>query len=245
MEYSTEINRSLSIIVPVQNEAETIRPFLDELYEKCLSKLTDFEVLMLEDGSTDGTAEVLRQCEAIYPNLKALTESGKTSYRATVTRGILAAKKEWILLMDGDGQIDPNDIFLLLEQSEFYDIIAGEKFPRCDPAYRIFVSRVFDIITDLILGVNIKDINFGFKLMRANVAKKIAPQCGKLGEIYSAELVMRFVYGGYRLNQIKVRHRKRSLGVSVGIPPRKLLAKSWRAFRGLLALRRELTGDNI
>lgn len=244
MEHSTEISRSLSIIVPVQNEEKTIPPFLAELYEKCLGKLTDFEVLMLEDGSTDGTVELLHQCETIYPNLKALTEPTKTSYRATVTRGILAAKKEWILLMDGDGQIEPADISLLLERPTFYDIIAAEKFPRCDPAYRILISRVFDIITDLILGINIKDINFGFKLMRASVAKKLAPQCGKLGEIYSAELVMRFIYGGYRLDQIKVRHRKRSIGVSVGIPPRKLLVKSWRAFTGLLALRRELTGDN-
>lgn len=242
MEHGNKTERSLSILVPVQNEAKTIRPFLDELYEKCLNKLSDFEVLMLEDGSTDGTAEVLRQCEAIYPNLKAFTEPTKTSYCAISTRGILAAKKEWILLMDGDGQSDPADIFLLLEQPAFYDMIAGEKFPRCDPSYRIFVSRVFDVITDLILGIHIRDINFGFKLMRSSVAKKLAPQCGKLGEIYTAELVMRFVYGGYRLDQIKVRHRKRSLGVSVGIPPRKLLVKSWRAFRGLLALRRELTG---
>jgi hypothetical protein len=80
--------------------------------------------------------------------------------------------------------------------------------------------------------------------MRASVAKTLAPQCGKLGEIYSAELVMRFVYGGYRLDQVKVRHRKRSLGVSIGIPPRRLFIKSWRAFRGMLALRRELTGEN-
>lgn len=236
--------RSLSVLVPVQNEEAIIVPFLDELYAKCLCKLTDFEVLMLEDGSTDGTLGVLRQCEKKYPNLRALTEPAKTSYRATVTRGILAAKKEWILLMDGDGQSNPTDIFLLLEQPLFYDMIAGEKFPRCDPAYRIFVSRVFDFITDLILGINIRDINFGFKLMRTSVAQKLAPQCGKLGEIYTAELVMRFVYGGYRLNQIKVRHRKRSLGVSVGVPPRKLLIKSWRAFRGLLALRRELTANN-
>lgn len=241
MEHLPITDRSLSVLVPVQNEAGFIRAFLDELYAKCLNKLADYEVLMLEDGSTDRTAEVLHECERIYPNLTALTEANKISYRATVTRGILAAKKEWILLMDGDGQIEPADIPLLLERPRFYDMIAAEKFPRCDPAYRIFVSRVFDIITDLILGISIKDINFGFKLMRASAAKQLAPQCGQLGEIYTAELAIRFVYGGHRLDQIKVRHRKRSLGVSTGVPPRKLFIKSWRAFRGLLALRRELT----
>jgi glycosyltransferase involved in cell wall biosynthesis len=107
-------DRSLSVLVPVHNEADSVRPFLDELYAKCLSKLTNFEVLMLEDGSSDNTAQVLKECEKAYPNLIAMTEPNKVGYRVTVTKGILQAGKEWILLMDGDGQIEPADIQLAL-----------------------------------------------------------------------------------------------------------------------------------
>ncbi|MFH0953417.1 MAG: glycosyltransferase family 2 protein [Verrucomicrobiota bacterium] len=241
MEHEVSKDRSLSVLIPVHNEAEALRPFLDELYAKCLGQLTNFELLMLEDGSEDNTAAVLRECEKQYRNLIAVTEPERVGYRITVTRGIAKASKEWILLMDGDGQIEPADIWLLLDSPPYYDIVAGEKFPRCDPAYRIIVSRVFDIITDMFLGLSIRDINFGFKLMRASIAKQLAPQCGQLGEIYSAELVIRFVYGGYRLHQERVRHRKRSIGPSQGIPLRKLLPKSWRAFTGMLRLRKELT----
>lgn len=241
MDSTTGRDRSLSILVPVHNEADSVRPFLDELYSKSLSKLSNFEVLMLEDGSKDTTPEVLRECERIYPNLIAMTEREKVGYRVSVTRGIQKATKEWVLLMDGDGQIEPADVQLLLDSSTDYDIVAAEKFPRCDPAYRIMVSRVFDVITDLLLGLSIRDINFGFKLMRTSVAKQLAPQCGKLGEIYTAELTIRFVYGGYRLHQLRVRHRKRSMGTSVGIPLRMLIPKSWKTFTGLLSLRRELT----
>jgi glycosyltransferase involved in cell wall biosynthesis len=241
MDNTTGKDRSVSILVPVHNEADSVRPFLDELYAKSLSKLSNFEVLMMEDGSEDNTPEVLRECEKIYPNLIAVTEREKVGYRVSVTRGIQKASKEWVLLMDGDGQIEPADIRLLLDCSPDYDLVAAEKFPRCDPAYRIMVSRVFDVITDLVLGLSIRDINFGFKLMRTSVAQQLAPQCGKLGEIYTAELSIRFVYGGYRLQQVRVRHRKRTLGTSIGIPLRKLLPKSWKAFTGLLALRRELT----
>lgn len=234
--------RPLSVIVPVHNDAQSIRPFLDELYAKCLRKLPDYEVLILEDGSTDNTAAVARECATQYPNLRAVTEPAKVGYRVSVTRGIAMAAKEWILLMDGDGQIEPEDIWLLLESPEKYDIVIAEKFPRCDPIHRIMVSRMFDKLTDVILGISIRDINFGFKLMRASAAKRLAPACGKLGEIYTAELVIRFVYGGYRLHQIRVRHRDRLCGgPSTGIPPRLILGKSWRAFRGLLALRKELT----
>ena len=241
MDNATGRDRSVSILVPVHNEAESVRPFLDELYAKSLNKLSNFEVLMLEDGSEDNTPEVLRECEKAYPNLRAITDRNKVGYRVSVTRGIQNASKEWVLLMDGDGQIEPADIPLLLDCSTQYDIVAAEKFPRCDPAYRIMVSRVFDVITDLLLGLSIRDINFGFKLMRTSVAQKLAPQCGKLGEIYTAELTIRFVYGGYRLHQVRVRHRKRSLGTSTGIPLRMLFPKSWKAFNGLRALRRELT----
>jgi glycosyltransferase involved in cell wall biosynthesis len=241
MEQTAFKDRPLSILIPVHNEADNIRPFLDELYDKALNHLNDFEVLMLEDGSHDNTPQVLKECESEYKNLVAVTERQRVGYRVTVTKGILRAKKDWILLMDGDGQIEPEDIALLLEQPLSDDIVIAEKFPRCDPPFRIVVSRVFDVLTDMILGISLRDINFGFKLMRTKAAQELAPKCGKLGEIYTAELVIRFVYAGYRLHQLRVRHRKRSRGTSTGIPPSKILSKSWRAFRGICELRKELT----
>jgi dolichol-phosphate mannosyltransferase len=242
MEHTDNQKRSLTILVPVYNEQTTIRPFLDELYAKGLKGITDFEVLMLEDGSKDKTVEVLRECEKSYPNLTAYTDPNRIGYAACVTRGIARASKDWILLMDGDGQIEPEDISLLLKTPTDYDIVCGEKFPRCDPWFRIVVSRFFDVCTDIVLGICLRDINFGFKLMRASAAKKLAPQCGKLGEIYTAELVIRFIYAGYRLCEVRTRHRSRLKGTkSQGIPPGKIIGKSWRAFRGLMGLRKELT----
>lgn len=244
MDATNPQNRSVTILVPVYNEEKTIRPFLDELYEKCLSKLSDFEVLMVEDGSKDRTREVLAECEKAYKNFKAQVSPERIGYAKCVTRGIERASKDWILLMDGDGQIEPEDIFLLLKEPTDYDIVMGEKFPRCDPWFRIFVSRWFDFLMDMILGICLRDINFGFKLMRSSAAKKLAPRCGKLGEIYTAELVIRFIYDGMRLHQIRTRHRGRLKGtVSTGIPPGKIISKSWRAYRGLLALRKELAGS--
>ncbi|MEI7437906.1 MAG: glycosyltransferase family 2 protein [bacterium] len=244
MDPNTGSSRSVSILIPVFNEARIIRQTLDELYAKCLNRLPDFELLMLEDGSKDDTAAVLKACESAYPNLVAVTDSKRIGYAASVKRGIAMAKKDWILLMDGDGQIEPEDIWLMLKSPMDWDVVSAEKFPRCDPSYRIIVSRLFDVVTDVILGIHIRDINFGFKLMRADAAKRLAPQCCKLGEIYTAELMMRFVYAGYRLQQMRVRHRKRTTGsVSQGVPPSVLLRKSWKAFRGLLELRKELTSE--
>lgn len=234
---------SLTVLIPVHNEEGSIRGTLAELYGKCLNQLTNFELILLEDGSADRTAEVLHECEQQFPNLKASTQRERIGYRAIVSRGIQMASKEWILLMDGDGQIEPADIWALLACAADHDIVTAIKFPRCDPVVRIMISRCFDIITDMILGISIRDINFGFKLMRTRLAQDIAPRCGKLGEIFTAEMVIRFVYMGYRLNQIRVRHHKRLVGPSQGIPSTRLLGRSLKTFKGLLDLRRELAAD--
>ena len=124
---------------------------------------------MLEDGSSDNTAEILKACEKKFPNLITHTSKERIGYRRHVTSGFQMASKEWVLLMDGDGQIEPADIWILLSEPMTFDIVTAIKFPRCDPMSRIFISRCFDVITDLILGVSIRDINFGFKLMRTKL----------------------------------------------------------------------------
>src|ERR1051326_7055737 len=97
MDNTSAKNRSLTLLIPVHNEAKTIRAFLDEVYAKCLNQHPDFEVLMLEDGSTDTTRDVLQQCQKEYKNLIAHTDPIRIVYRASVPRGIERASKEWIL----------------------------------------------------------------------------------------------------------------------------------------------------
>lgn len=237
-------NRSLSVVIPVMNEARHIPATLQELYDKGLRHLADVEVIILEDGSTDGTAEALRSCETRFPNMTAHTSIDRIGFQTQMQRGIAMSKKEWILLMDGDGQIEPADIHTLLDVPESYDIVTAIKFPRCDPMNRIFVSRCFDLFTDLALGISIRDINFGFKLVRASIARDIAPKCHSLGVLFSAELVIRAVYQGSRVYQVPVRHRNRQIGRSQGIPPSKLASTSIKSLRGIFQLKKELVKEH-
>lgn len=243
--HSPGFNRPLSIIIPVINESSTIEKTISELYEKCLNQLADFELIILEDGSSDNTAEILRACERKFPNLKADTNPERVGFQKQLQRGFAMAKKEWVLLMDGDGQIEPADIWTLLTVPETYDIVGGVKFPRCDPVARIFISRCFDVLTDLILGISLRDINFGFKLMRASIARDIAPTCGLLGVIFTGEMMIRAVYRGYSVHQVRVRHRKRIEGPSQGIPAMKVLSSSFKAFTGLIKLKKELAAGSV
>ena len=241
MDANKRIDLSLSVVIPVHNEAGIIRQFIDDIYQKCLNQLFDYELIIVEDGSTDGTREILLSSRDKHPNLKLSFEDRKLGYGSAAKKGISTATKEWVLLMDGDGQIEPADVNILLSSASDYDIVLAEKFPRCDPMFRIILSRGFDVLTDMILGVSIRDINFGFRLMRNSVAQKIVPACGCLGDIFNAEVAIRFIYGGYRLTQMKVRHRKRLLGGSQGVPGYKVISTSWRAYMGLFSLKKELT----
>jgi glycosyltransferase involved in cell wall biosynthesis len=238
---SSKVNRSVSVVIPLHNEAGTVRGFLEGLYFQCLNNLNDYELILVEDGSTDGTREILLESKDKYPHMRLVLADHKLGYGPATTHGIQVATKEWVLLMDGDGQIEPADMWVLINSSEEYDIVLAEKFPRCDPVFRIFISRLFDVLTDFVLGVFIRDINFGFRIMRNAVARKIVSDCGKLGNIFNAEVAIRFVYGGYKIHQVRVRHRNRKLGKSQGVPPGRVISTSWRAFRGLFKLRSELT----
>lgn len=236
-------NRSLSVVIPVMNEAGHIEATLQDLYDKGLRHLPDFEINILEDGSTDGTAERLRFCEQKFPNMTIHTSRERIGFQTQMQRGIAMSQKDWILLMDGDGQIEPEDISILLDVPESYDIVSAIKFPRCDPMNRIFVSRCFDMFTDLALGISIRDINFGFKLIRSSLAQEIAPKCHSLGVLFSAELVIRAVYQGSRVHQVSVRHRNRQTGKSQGIPPSKLASTSIKSLRGIFQLKKELVNN--
>ncbi|MBU0679223.1 MAG: glycosyltransferase family 2 protein [Verrucomicrobia bacterium] len=241
MSDSLRSDRSLSVVIPVHNEADTIRGILDDVYEKCLNHLSDYELIIVEDGSSDDTKDVLRECSNIYPNMVLSLDESKLGYGAAASKGLKMATKEWVLLMDGDGQIEAADMSVLLTSSTENDLVLAEKFPRCDPVFRIILSRIFDVLTDLVLGVSIRDINFGFRVMRNSILQDIVARCGKLGDIYNAEVAIRFVYAGHKVDQVRVRHRKREIGKSHGVPAGKVLGTSWKAYRGLFALKKELT----
>ena len=203
----------ISVVVPVMNEEQNVRP----LYEKLSAQLNalgqHYEVIFVDDGSTDRTFLELKALHADHPGtvrvLRFRRNFGKTP---ALVAGFSRCRGEVIFTMDGDLQDDPEEIPRFLEKlDEGYDLVSGWKFPRHDPVTKTFPSRVFNGMVSTMTGVHLHDINNGFKAYRRELIED--NQLKLYGEFHRFVPVMAH-WRGYSVTEIKVRHYARKYGVS-------------------------------
>lgn len=200
----------ISVVVPVRDEAENIDALLQEI-EAALSGHA-FEIIYVDDGSTDATPAKLRAARARYPNLRVLRHRRSAGQSAGLVTGIRAARGIWIATLDGDGQNDPADIPKLLARAGAPDspaLVAGLRAKRKDTALKRFSSRVANTVRRGLLGDSTPDTGCGLKLFRPEIFLRLPP-FDHMHRFLPA-LVQRD--GGVVVN-VAVNHRPRAAGVS-------------------------------
>jgi glycosyltransferase involved in cell wall biosynthesis len=206
-----KINETLSILIPVFNEEGN----LSLLYEKLVTALKrlgrPYEVIFIDDGSSDGTLEILLDLREINPNVKIISFSRNFGQTAALSAGIDFSKGDILIPMDGDLQNDPEDILLLLQKiEEGYDVVSGWRKGRKDPFLsRRLPSMIANKIISLIGGVHLHDYGCTLKAYRRDILKNIR----LYGEMH------RFIpiyaqWIGARVSEIPVRHFSRGSGAS-------------------------------
>jgi dolichol-phosphate mannosyltransferase len=203
----------LSIVVPVCNEQDNVLPLLEEI-DATLRDQDGFEVLYVDDGSTDATRERLMEGLARYPRLRVLVHAERCGQSAALVTGFRAARGEWIVTLDGDGQNDPADIPRLLaarEQAGRADLhlICGTRTKRQDSPLKRVASRVANFVRSRLLGDATPDTGCGLKLI-ARAACLELPAFDHMHRFLPA-LVQR--NGGATIC-VEVNHRPRTRGAS-------------------------------
>lgn len=201
----------LSVIVPLYNEQESIRP----LYAAIVQALGDigcsFEMVFVDDGSRDDTAEIARQIARFDSRLRLVKFRRNYGQTPAMAAGIEHARGEILVTMDGDLQNDPADIKLLLEQIEAgYDIVVGWRHNRQDKLVtRKIPSRIANVLIGKVTGVPIRDNGCSLKAFRADLIKSI-PLYSEMHRFIPAMASI----AGPRVAQIRVRHHARRYGQS-------------------------------
>jgi len=201
---------SLSIVIPMKNEAVNITPLFQHLFPILYGLEFPFEVICIDDGSTDGTLEALLAQQQTHPELIVLTFSRNFGQHAAVMAGFENARGRWIITMDADLQNPPEEIPRLIEAfKEGHDLIGTYREGRKDPFFRRFASDIVNRITRKISGVSLKDFGCMLRGYTSDIAKQLAKQ--KEYRIFIPALATLYAKNPV---EIPVAHAPRTGGVS-------------------------------
>ena len=227
----------ISLIIPVYNEAEVIERVVRDFHNEVISKIPESEFIVAEDGSTDGTKEILKKLEKEI-SFTFISGDGRKGYSGAVKDALKLGKNELIFFSDSDGQQDPKDYWKIREYIDEYDVIIGYKHPRVDPFFRVFISKIFQQVIKFIFGIKFRDINCGFRLIKKKVVDDIIDDMGTT-DFFSTEFIIRANNKGYKIKEIPVNHFKRE-GESRGLPTKELPKSIFKLVCNLLSLKKEL-----
>jgi glycosyltransferase involved in cell wall biosynthesis len=227
---------SLSISFPAYNEAANIGAAIEDAVRVASRLADDFEVIVVDDGSKDRTAEMVREYAARYPQVRLIEHAVNQGYGAAVYDGLVAGTKEWAFFTDSDLQFVMDDLERLWAVREQGDLIIGYRAPRRDPFIRKLNGFGWTWLTNVLFGYVSRDVDCAFKLIRRKVVDAVAPRVGSRGATLSAEFLARAKKQGYRFLEVPVTHRPRVAGSQTGAKLHVIL----RAFREMLLFRLQM-----
>jgi glycosyltransferase involved in cell wall biosynthesis len=204
---------SISAFFPAYNDGGTIGSLVVTTL-KTLAEITDdFEVLVIENGSTDYTVEVLAELAEQYPHFRYLAHREALGYGGALQVGFRECSKSLIFYTDGDAQYDPREIKQLLHAlSDDVAIVNGYKIGRSDPLHRIIIGRIYHYVVKFLFGFKLRDVDCDFRLIRRAVFDVIDLESDS-GTI-CLELVKKLQDAGFRFAEVPVHHYHRSYGRS-------------------------------
>jgi len=200
----------LSVLIPLYNERDNLRPLFQKITEVLDGNGLEWEVIFVDDGSDDGSAEIISDLEASFSRVKVVSLRRNFGKSAALDTGFQEAKGKWVVIMDADLQDDPEEIPGLIEMlSDGYDLVSGWRFERQDRFIKKYTSRIYNWVTSGMSGIKLHDFNCGLKAM----VKEVPVSISLYGELHRYIPVLAY-WKGFRITEKKVKHHPRAFGES-------------------------------
>lgn len=220
----------ISLVLPAHNEEPNIRAVVEEATQVLPTAFTGYEVIVVNDGSKDRTLEIAEQLASEDVHVRVVNHPVNRGYGAALTSGFNAARGDYIMFMDSDRQFDINDVHRLTPYVEDYDIVAGYRIKRNDPAHRLLNAAIFGLAVRLMFDIQVRDIDCAFKIFHSDVLKGIDLESP--GALINTEILAKAKVKGCTITQVGVNHYPRLEGEQSGASVKVVL----RAFREILRL---------
>ena len=220
----------LSLFFPCYNDAGTIASLV-ALADLAARDITDrYEVIVIDDGSSDHSRAILKSLEPRYPRLRLIFHEQNRGYGGALRSGFAAARGEWVFYTDGDYQYDVAELRLLWQKAgPAADIVNGYKVKRHDPLYRVWIGLLYQYFIQFAFGLKIRDVDCDFRLIRGSALRKfrLVEDTGCI----CIELVKKLQETGARFEEVGVRHMFRAYGHSQFFNFRRIFRTLWRLWR--------------
>jgi glycosyltransferase involved in cell wall biosynthesis len=199
----------LSVLIPLLNEEESLPELTNQIVTVLNeNKILDYEIIFVDDGSKDGSFEVIRNLRKENNRIHCIRFRRNYGKSAALSVAFEQAKGKFVITMDADLQDDPKEIPALLAKiKEGYDLVSGWKKKRYDPISKTIPSKLFNAVTSMVSGVKLHDFNCGLKAYRRDVVKSLYVY----GEMHRYLPALAFM-DGYRVTEIPVTHHPRKYG---------------------------------
>lgn len=209
-ESSNDPLKSVSVVVPFLNEEETLVTLHRRLADVMDGSGRIWDLIFVDDGSTDGGSEIASRIARAYENVTLLRFTRNFGKASALSAGMVYAKSDIVITMDADLQDDPNEIPRFLDKlSDGFDVVSGWKQKRNDPLGKTFPSRIFNWMTAKLLNVELNDINCGFKAYTRRATKRL----NLYGELHRFTPALLHA-DGFRYAELPVKHHAREHGHS-------------------------------
>jgi len=225
---------SITVFFPCYNEQDNVAKVTEQAVRVLEDLGADYEVIIVDDGSSDGTGRVADQMAAANPRVRVIHHPQNRGYGAALQSGFRGATKELVFYTDGDAQFDIAEMPPLLPLMEDYDIVSCYRMNRQDTPVRKLCGWLWTRLTGVLFSLNLRDIDCAFKLYKRAIFDNIRME--SQGALIDTEILARAARQGYRITQRGVHHYPRTAGQQTGGNPKVIL----RAFKEVIKLRRRI-----
>ena len=213
---------SLSLFFPCYNEAENINSMIEQAVKVGEDYGIDYEVVVVDDGSRDASAEIARRWSGQNPRVRLISHETNKGYGAALRTGLKNAKKDLVFLTDGDNQFHLADIEKLFSKIDSCDVVTGYRIVRQDKAHRRLNGFLWTQLNKALFGLKVRDVDCAFKLFRKKCLDGLELESDHL--LIHAEILARLKKKGCKIEEIGVPHHPRTAGKATATHP-------WRIFK--------------
>lgn len=229
----------ISVVITVFNEADSIEREIRAIHAEIIQKLPGSELIVAEDGSTDGTKEILARLKNELGIIHS-TGAERKGYAKAFRDAVTLAGKTHVFFSDTGGKHDFADFWKLYPLCEQYGIVSGYRAGRRDQFYRRLMTWAYNFLLRLYFHVQIRDADAGFRIYQTAVIRKIANEPWVNRHLISSELALRAIYSGFKIKEVPVSYLQRA-GPSRGLPTAQIPKVSVDVLKNFSRLKKILT----